>query len=376
MMRHLPRQSWGFTLAMLVAVSGVIRAEDVFPPFSWDRVPVYAHLGKSSGDFTPAELDFLATRYDFIAIEKGQAVQTRGDTEAGIAEVVRQIKQRNPDAKVLFYWNAFLDYPLYRASRGLPDDWHLKNRDGRPVLIRGSVPAYDLAREDVRAWWSDAAATAVQADDADGIFADALLQVAAPAKRTLLGDEKYGALNDGLIALLEETRRKIGPDALLLYNGLRGKDGAQFLPYTHGAMIEHFGHFASASKEAMAEDLEQMRLAARSGKIVCLKAWPGFSWLDKDILQQPRDQRVQLARDRIVFPLACFLVAAESHCYFCYTWGYREDDGTFDWYPEFDRPLGPPQGDATRVGWTYKREFDHAVVAVDLESRTATIDWR
>lgn len=45
-------------------------------------------------------------------------------------------------------------------------------------------------------------------------------------------------------------------------------------------------------------------------------------------------------------------------------------------YPEFDKPLGEPKGDATRGGWTYTREFEHASVVVDLEKKTAKIDWK
>lgn len=365
-----------FLVASLFVWPRSTRAVNGPQPFSWDRVPLYAHVGKSSDDFTPEQLDFLAKHFDFIAFEKGQAIRKRGDTEAGIAEAARQIRLRNPRAKVLFYWNAFLDYPLYKASRDLPADRHLKDRHGKPVLVRNSVPAYDLARDDVRTWWSDTAAAAVREGAADGIFADALLQVTAPGKRALLGEEKYRALNDGLVVMLKETRRKLGPDKLILYNGLRGGDGAQFLPLTSGAMIEHFGHFSGAGREKMAEDLDAMRDAARAGKIVCLKAWPGFSWLDADMMQKPHDELVRLARERLTFPLACFLVAAESNCYFCYTWGYREGDGTFDWYPEFDKPLGPPQGEAKRTGWIYQRDFAHAAVFVNLETQTARIDWK
>ncbi|MCX7006386.1 MAG: hypothetical protein NTY53_03915, partial [Kiritimatiellaeota bacterium] len=72
--------------ALLIAPLAALHAADGLPPFSWDRVPVYAHVGKSSDDFTPKQLDFLARHFDFIAIEKGQAVRKRGRTEAGIAE--------------------------------------------------------------------------------------------------------------------------------------------------------------------------------------------------------------------------------------------------------------------------------------------------
>lgn len=80
--------------------------------------------------------------------------------------------------------------------------------------------------------------------------------------------------NNGPVSMLEETRRKLGPDKLVVFNGLRGGDGKQFLPLASGAMIEHFGHFSGVGKEKMAEDLDAMRAAARASKIVCLKAWP------------------------------------------------------------------------------------------------------
>ena len=48
----------------------------------------------------------------------------------------------------------------------------------------------------------------------------------------------------------------------------------------------------------------------------------------------------------------------------------------FDWYPEFDKPLGAPKGDAKRDGFKYTREFEHASVFVDLKTKTAKIDWK
>ena len=362
--------------ALLLALPHALGAAEALPPFSWDRVPVYAHVGKTAGDFTPAQLDFLAQHFNFIAFEKGQAFRQRGDTAAGIAEAAQQIKQRNPRAKVLFYWNAFLDYPLYAAGKTFPAEGHLKDVHGKPVMIRNTVPAYDLAHADVRAWWSDVAAAATSNAAVDGIFADALLQVVAPSKKKLLGEEKYKTLNAGLETLLADTRRKLSPGKFIFFNGLRDGEGAQFLPQTSGAMIEHFGQLSGTGKEKMATDMESMQRAARTGKLVCLKAWPGFTWMDTELLKKPHTELAKLARERLTFPLACFLVAAEANCYLCYTWGYRDYDGTFDWYPEFDKPLGPPRGPAKRDGWIWQREFAHAAVSVNLETQTAQIDWR
>ena len=366
-----------FTASLLLATTATLQADDALPLFSWDRVPVYAHVGKTSGDFTPEQLDFLAKHFDFITIEKHQASHKHGSTEDGFVVAAREIKKRNPNAKVLFYWNASLDTSSrrggYKAMKTFPADGFLKNSEGDPVLRRKTVPNYDLTRQDVRDWWSDAAAKAVREYGADGIFADAMGQ--SPEKG--LDDNKLAALVAARVALLEETRRKIGPDKLIIYNGLLKDDPKKLLQFADGAMIESFGHPKYGdSKEALSESFEATHAAAKDGKIVILKGWPGFSFRETEMMQKPREELSRLSRDRITFPLACFLVSAQPNCYLHYTWGYREMHGTFDWYPEFDKPLGPPQGDATRTGWTYQREFAHASVFVDLETKTARIDWK
>ena len=367
-------------VSLLLVSRPTLYAEDALPPFSWDRVPVYAHVGKASGDFTAKELDFLANHFDFITIEKGQASHKYGNTEDGFAVAAREIKKRNPDAKVLYYWNASLDTSTarwgYKAVKTLPADAYLKDREGNPVLRRKTVPNYDQRRPDVRDWWSDAAATAVREYGADGIFADAMGDPPRANLKTLNEQTQFD-LRAARLAMMEETRRKIGPGKLIVYNGLMRENREKLLRVTDGAMIEHFGHFTNgSSKEQIAEAILAAQAAGRDGEIVLIKAWPGFSFREPEMMKKPRDELARLAKQRITFPLACYLVAAQTNCYFCYTWGYREKLGTFQWYPEFDKPLGPPKGDATRKGWTFQREFRHASVFVNLEMQTARIDWR
>jgi len=364
---------------LVFAAAGRLSANDAFPPFSWDRVPVYAHVAKASDDFTPEELDFLAEHFNFITIEKGQAVRKYGNTEEGFAAAAEEIKRRNPNAKVLFYWNASLDHSSvrwsYKAAQTLPAGAHLKDKQGRPVLRRKIVPNYDLRRADVRQWWSEAAATAVRVYGADGIFADAM---GDPPKANLraLDAETILALRAARLELIKQTRCKIGPDKLIIFNGLMKEGRDELLRVADGAMIEHFGHFANgSSKEQIAEFIDAIQVTGRAGKIVLVKAWPGFSYREPEMMRKPYEELAKLARERITFPLACFLVAAQPHSYFCYTWGYREHHGTFEWYPEFDKPLGPPLGEARRTGWTYRRDFAHASVFVDLEARTGRVEW-
>ncbi len=362
---------------LFFAPVAMLHADDDFPPFRWEHVPVYAHVGKTSGDFTPEQLDFLAKHFDFITIEKHQASHQHGSTEDGFVVAIREIKKRNPQAKVLFYWNASLDTSSkrggYKAMETFPADGFLKDSAGDPVLRRKTVPNYDLTRQDVRDWWSDAAAKAVTEYGADGIFADAMGQDQAKG----LDEKKVAELVAARVALLEETRRKIGPDKLIIYNGLLKDDPRKLLHFADGAMIESFGHPKYGdSKEALTASFEATRAAARDGKIVLLKGWPGFTFRESETMRKPRAELESRAKERLTFPLAWFLVAAETNSYFCYTWGYREHHGTFDWYPEFDKPLGAPKGEAVRDGWKYRREFEHASVSVDLEQKTARIEWK
>lgn len=374
-----PTSAFVLAVSVLLISQPALYANDALPPFSWDRVPVYAHVAKASGDFTPKELDFLAKHFDFITIEKGQASAKYGNTEDGFAAAAREIKKRNLKAKVLFYWNASLDSSSirwgYKAVKTFPKDGHLKDNQGKPVLRRKTVPNYDLRRQDVRDWWSDAAAKAVRDYGADGIFADAMGDPPAANQKTLT-KETLSELRDARLRLMAETRRKIG-DKLIVYNGLMKENRDKLFRVADGAMAERFGHFdTGSSKEQIAEMIEATQAAGRDGKIVLLKAWPGFSYRESEMMKKPHAELARLAKERITFPLACYLVAAQPNCYLCYTWGYREKLGTFDWYPEFDKPLGAPKADATRKGWTYQREFAHASVFVDIKTRTAKIDWK
>jgi hypothetical protein len=339
---------------------------------------VYAHLGKSEGDFTSDELDFLAANSNFICIEKGQAVKTRGCTEEGIYEAARQLKRRNPKVRVLFYWNAFINYPLYRALDRFKPEWTLKDQKGKEALNHFRLSRPDLSLPEVREWWSDVAAEAMQAAPLDGIFADALPQVLTAALPRQIGEEKTQAVIAGAKEMLSLTRRKIGADKIVLANGLRATEGRQILDWDGitGVMIEHFGHFWSRSTGDMKADLESLALTEAKGKFAVLKGWPGFSWLDTEKIKRPYAELLRESRDHITFPLACFLVGAQPRSWFCYSWGYRSTDGMLDAYPEFQKPLGLPKADTTWNGFTATREFAHASVSVDLAAKQARIDWR
>ena len=353
-----------------------------YPEFSWDTVPIAFHFGKNGGLMTKEEAKFVASRSNFICLEKGHASKAFGGTEAGIEAEAQQLKNLNPKMKVIFYWNTFLDYAMYEAHEeyGKHPEWWLRTQDGELDLKKGRLMRYDLSNAEVRDWWTNVAADAVVNGSCDGVFMDAFPQVMSQANRTLWGDEKFEAIQQGLKDIIRETRRKIGDDKLIVYNGIRSTPrwsaGFDYPEHTDAAMIEHFGYFQSSSKEMMLKDILEMERAGKAGKIVVMKGWSGFTFIDREAMKKTLQEKRKIARESLTFPLACFLAGAQENCYFIYNWGYRMENGCLEWYPEFDRPLGKPLGEMARDGWKLSREYKHASVCVELESKEAEINWR
>lgn len=362
-----------FSLAILLVASRVAHAQE----FSWDHVPLFAHVGKTSGDFSSDEVHFLATHFSIVTIEKAQSLDQRGSTEAGNKAAVAQLKAANPKLKVLIYWNAAIDYDkMYQAlQHPLPDAWFSGKRTG-------PWRRFDTSNADFRRWWVDEAVELVRSSGADGIFVDAVKQIAAHPQKLAgqVGLAKSAAMIGGAHQMLADLKNRLGGSALVIFNGLQTMPdgwtdgGLDFLPDTSGAMVEEFAFLKNASKEQIASDMELIEQAGAAGKLVFVKGWPATALVGK---HPPVDAaRMSADADRdLTFSLACFLIAASEHSYFAYSWGWRSDGGWFHWYDAFDHALGPPLGPANRNGWGFERKFAHADVKVDLEAGNARIDW-
>ena len=348
------------------------------PGFNWDRVPLNLHFGKRTTDLTDSEIDFVASRSRLICLEKSHGARVHGSTEAGIADTARRITARNPDAKVLFYFNAFINWPGYDAFESYRPEWTLRTADGEIVKHPSGTPRPDPSNAEFRQWWSDVVVSANRSAPLGGVFIDALPQALSPGLAQQVGDAKARAVVDGLREMIALTKRKLGPDRIVLVNGLRTTDFREILDWDgiDGVMIEHFNAFNTTAPEDLKADLDSIAIAAAKGKFVVLKGWPGFNWLDRDMMKRPHAELLERARQRITFPLACFLIAAQTGSHFCYSWGYTDTHGMLDSYPQLERPLGPPKADATWQGLTATREFEHASVWVDLANHQARIDWQ
>lgn len=369
-----------FLSTMLIGLYAVCQQKN-YPEFSWDKVPVAFHFGKRGGILTKGEAKFITSKSNFIVLEKGHGAPDYKYTEDAIEEEAKRLKKLNQDMKVIFYWNSFLDYKMYRAYETYQEhpEWWLRKKDGELDFKNAGLKRYDLSNPKVRNWWTDVAKNNIVEKSTDGVFMDAFIQVTAPNNEKLWGKEKYDAIQKGLKDLIKETREKLGSDKLIIYNGIRSTPdrnvGNNYPDYTDVVMIEHFGIIKSTSKESMLTDIQEMEKAGKSGKIVVFKAWPGFAWIDKEFMAKPLKEKQAISRKNITFPLAAFLAGAQEHSYIIYNWGYRMEMGCLEWYPEFDKPLGKPLDEMSVNGWKLTRNYEHASVWVNLETKEAKIDW-
>jgi len=364
---------------LLISIGCFSQRQQYYPKHSWDKVPVAFHFGNKE-KLTDKEINFISSKSNLIVLEKGHGGLDFDYTEDGSEHDAQRLKQVNPDMKVIYYWNTFLDYAMYKAHETYEShpEWWLKKKDGELDYKTNGLKRYDLSNLDVRNWWTSVAKENVVGGSHDGLFMDALIQVKSGKNIKLWGQEKYDSIQNGLKSLIKETREAIGEDKLIFYNGIRsnpGNDiGNNFPDYTDAIMIEHFGIINSTSKESMLFDIQQMEKAGKSGKIVVFKGWPNHYWLEKDFMAKSLKEKQQISKENITFPLAAFLVGAQEYSYFIYSWGYRMEMGCLEWYPEFDKPLGKPLGDMTINGWDLSREFEHLFVSINLETKEVTIE--
>lgn len=390
----------GLLAGLLPAVgfAAAARGSPRYPVFSWDTVPVCLHFG-SATQMTDEQIQRAARMSNLICLEKAHGRQTDpAHPERVAGEDARRLKQANPNARALMYWNTLIAWPFTSYNRRFaethPPDWILRDRKtGEPLLKTKrrdfEVFQYNLLKPEVRQWWAETIGGAVKEFGFDGIFMDAVLQAKRPVwLRRGWGLDKADDLDAAVIDMMQRVRAVMGPDRLIIYNGFHtnrsgdGKviaDGAQFLPYADGAMIEHFDGLSTATKEDVLLYWQMAAKAAKANKIVVFKCWPGpdLNWLNKDFMSKPAAEKEAIARRRIGYALACYLIGAHEYSYFCYGWGYNIADGQLINYPEYQRKLGAPKGDAVREpgAWVFRREFKHARVMVDLEKREGGIEW-
>lgn len=80
-------------------------------------MPVAFHFGKKGDLLTKKEAEFVASHSNFVVLEKAHGFPKYKYSEESIAKDAAVLKKLNSKMKVIFYWNAFLDYTMYKAHK-------------------------------------------------------------------------------------------------------------------------------------------------------------------------------------------------------------------------------------------------------------------
>jgi len=383
-------------LALTAHAADPLPAQEVnrMPAFSWDRVPLYMHIRKAQ-NFTEDEIKYLAT-FPLVTFEKTTGSETFQSTEDGTLAAAKAVKEINPSTKILYYRNVIVHYGTYKDNaeiESLPGAF-LVGKDGKTRLIRNRAnqEAYDLTNPAVRNWWVGNARRVCAEPVIDGLFLDGIIKTLTPSylKRDI-GVKKVDELVAGYNTMMDETRKALGPDKLMIANVLRvgiPDSGLEAIKKFDGSYIEHFeGAWGDkeARRNSLAKAIEAFQKAAREGYLIALTA--GLSELDAgdgksnpgqiDEIRVGLDEKADFSK-RFNYLLALFLVCAEKHSYFLAYDSYVVNKKNKVWMTrpaEFDRPLGPPKGPAVQDGYIYTREFAHAKVRVDIENQVGEIEW-
>jgi hypothetical protein len=358
-----------------------------FPKFSWETTPMYYHFGEIERVLNPEEVKFIADRTDFITIEKSHAFRSLGDAVLGTKHEVEAFHKIKPEIKVLYYFNSFVAWPFTRFNKDLTSEAIAKNPDLAKFLVNdyntgdlmiktnGAEPSYyfDYLNADFRKWWVDAVVEGVKISDADGVFIDRMNKDGQSGYPPERNDEIQKAKSEMMAAL----KAKLGPDKILVGNN--AADNPNVFPSCDAFMFEHYNATVT-SKENLLKEWGDMVEVAKAGKISIYRfGAKGKGKTDITIGETNTDGMVERSKEQLEFFQACFLIGAQPYSYFQYNWGWDLPDGNLVEYPELQKPLGAPKAAFKRVnpkGWEFTREFEHASVWVNTETRKAKITWR
>ena len=370
---------------LLISDGTVFKPQASYPEFSWETTPMYYHFGDINRVLKPEEVKFIADRTGFICIEKSHAYKQLGDQVLGTKHEVEAFHKIKPESKVMFYYNSYLAWPYPRFNKDFTPEGIAKNPELAKFLFvnpktgklrEKTKPAFsyyfDALNPDFRKWWVESAAEGVKISGADGIFIDRMnvgLNMDYP-------NDQVAEIAKAKGEMMANLKKAIGPDKILIgNNAARTKE---VFPHCDAFFFEHYNNTVT-NKENLLEEWGDMERIAKAGKISIYRfGAKGRGRTDITIGETNTDGMVERSKKQLEYFLACYLIGAQPYSYFQYNWGWNLPDGNLVDYPELQKPLGAPKGAFKRItpdGWEFTREFEHASVWVNTETKKAKITW-
>ncbi|WP_231617416.1 putative glycoside hydrolase [Novipirellula aureliae] len=368
-----------------ISDGSVFVPQDYYPEFRWDTVPMYYMFGDTTRTLTPEEVEFIAARTDYLCIEKSHGYKELGAAELGAKHEAAAFKKIKPEMKVLFYFNSAYAWPFTSYNQAFRPGQIDKYPELKKFLLvdpetgklahRNNTFFFDVLNPEFREWWSGTVAKGVADSGCDGVFIDQMHGF------FWLRQDRSAEVEKAMGQMMAALKEKMGPDKILLANNAHQTIADHVFPVMDASMFEHYRQ-ELLSKEGLLRDWDDMLRIAQAGKMSIFRIG-----VEQDRPQNrqgdPRSGRSQgtvaLAKERVEYYLACYLIGAQPYSYFQYGWGWTLSSGSLHDYPELSKPLGAPKGAYERTtpeGWEFTREFEHASVWVNTESGEGKIVWK
>ncbi|MDF7826514.1 putative glycoside hydrolase [Pontiellaceae bacterium B12227] len=353
------------------------KPKSYYPEFSWDTTPRYFMFGDKNKLLTKEQVHFIAGQTDFICIEKSHGLKPLGAAELGAKHEAKAFRKVNPDMKVLFYFNAAYAWPYTSYNEPFTRENVEKKPKIKKLLVshpktgklvdRYGALCYDVLNPDFRKWWVNTVAKGVKDSGCDGAFIDQMHGNVEYRK------DKKDEIEKAMGEMMKALKYKMGRNKILLANNAYAESARYVYPVSDAIMFENYARVKSGKESLLAEWGEMLR-NAKAGKISVFRLGVEGTWRGHMQPNMP-----ELSKEKAEFALACYLIGAQPYSYFLYSWGWKLATGPLVDYPEFKKPLGPPKGPYKRTtpdGWEFTREFEHASVWVNTETREAKITWK
>jgi hypothetical protein len=338
----------------------------------------YGHAYSRPNDFTAAQYTKITSDFKIFTVEKEHAVNVYGNHSArrpfntnSIAATVgtaRKIKALKPSTKVLMYWNAAIHFNFYECESEVQASWTYPDPSGKNrIFYNYSVPAF-------RDWWVKCAIDAVHGSEGalSGLFFDAIPKV----------DKAFGIVEWG--KMVDEIRKALGPDAILLDNGFFLKQklaGTDAWAHTGWSYVESLKTIGTSPTFTPEQDVQAMSWLANASR-----AYPNRTLVGHGDISTKSGAVAGALDPKFVFGLAKYLLitsSSENGWFLANDGGYSIDDGLLDQpssvYQSADGVgCGEPTAPFQRVGGSSShklhRLFEKGSVTVDFDTQTASID--
>ena len=372
-----------------IAAASVKSIKTKMPEFSWDAMALYMHVRKAVA-FTNEEIKYLA-KFPLITFEKTTGSKTFGSTEKGTIEAAKAVKNINPKAKILYYKNVVINWGGYKEDelflKENPQAFLFNNLGKKALMPNGRTGFFDISQEYVRNYWLNHVKKITKNPSIDGLFMDANIKVLVPGFfKKKVGVEKE--IEEGYFSMMQDLNTQLGNDNLLIANLIRVRpefedSGREFLKYFDGSYLEGFdkGGFGMTYANYLAKGIETVQKSAREGKVIAMSLGLGKSLKREHVGIDDIRASLEINKDtkkHLDYLLAIFLVCAEKYSYVYPHDGY-DSMKSATWlktFPQYEKPLGKPLSFAKRNGYIYTREFEHVHVWLDIENKTATLNYK